>query len=56
MHTQMHIKHACTCTCTFIVICACAFIVTQNWKFVDVAWLNKIKADSDGNVHLEAPS
>jgi hypothetical protein len=29
---------------------------SQNWKYVDVAWLNKIKTDSEGNVHFEAPS
>ena len=28
--------------------------INPNWKYVDVQWLNKIKTDSAGNVHLEA--
>ena len=32
-----------------------ACLSSQNWMYVDVTWLNKIKTDSDGNVHLEAP-
>mmetsp|Transcript_44071 Transcript_44071/g.143012 ORF Transcript_44071/g.143012 Transcript_44071/m.143012 type:complete len:248 (-) Transcript_44071:181-924(-) len=28
--------------------------IATNWAYVDVEWLNKIKADSEGNVHLEA--
>merc|ERR1711924_562369 len=28
--------------------------IATNWAYVDVEWLNKIKADSQGNVHLEA--
>ena len=32
-----------------------ACLLSQNWKYVDVQWLNKIKTDSAGNVHLEAP-
>ena len=28
--------------------------IQENWKFVDIQWLVKIKTDSDGNVHYEA--
>jgi hypothetical protein len=28
--------------------------ISRNWAYVDVQWLDKIKTDSDGNVHYEA--
>ena len=28
--------------------------IQENWKYVDIQWLVKIKTDSDGNVHYEA--
>ena len=28
--------------------------IAKNWQYVDVAWLVKIKTDSDGNVYYDA--